>query len=62
MNLRYEAIKGSQSSHCCFDATVVDKKKPSGYNDEFDTVCECFDFEDAQKIADALNKAEDSYE
>lgn len=57
---RYQVIEGSQSVHCCFVATVVDTDKPhmiggKQYNDQFESVCECFDIEDAKRIASALN-------
>lgn len=51
--MRYKAVEGSVLGHgCCFDATVIDTQS------EDDVVCECHGFETAQKIADALNKAE----
>lgn len=57
---RYKVVKGSQSAHCCFDATVVDTTKPimiSGehYKDQYEAVCECFEETDAQTVCDALN-------
>lgn len=52
---RWEARKGSQSSHCCFEATVVDASKPDGYRDHCEPICETFSIEAAQKIAAALN-------
>ena len=61
---RYQVIKGSQSCHCCFEATVVDTSKPDmigetqfvgQYGPEFEIVCECFDMADAEKICHALN-------
>ena len=58
MSERYKAVKGSESGHCCFDATVVDTQTPHPlFAREHYYVCECFDMEDAQKIADALNAA-----
>ena len=57
MSERYKAVKGSESGHCCFDATVVDTQTPHPTFPEHDWVCECFDMETAQKIADALNAA-----
>lgn len=55
MSERYKVVEGSESGHCCFGATVVDTQtsNPSLFCDEL--VCECFDMESAQKIADALN-------
>lgn len=61
---RYKVVKGSQSCHCCFEATVVDLSKPILYGNEqyeddcgpqFDSVCECFDMESAELICNALN-------
>ena len=65
---RYRAINGSASGHCCFVASVVDTQTPEIGADgnpivvdgtpRFATVCECFEKEDAQRIADILNAAE----
>lgn len=52
---RYQVVEGSQSAHCCFEATVVDTTKPTGYNGQFEQVCECFEVSDARTICDALN-------
>lgn len=63
----YQVYKGSQSGHCCFEATVVDTTKPQilggkHYQDssgqyQYDAICECFGVDDAQRICDAMNKA-----
>lgn len=64
---RYKVVKGSQSCHCCFEATVVDTTKPleqyPGMQGlpEFDSVCECMDMESAELVCDALNSVEDDY-
>jgi hypothetical protein len=60
--MRYIVVDGSQSAHCCFDATVVDTTQPvmiggEHYKNQYESVCECFDAEDAKRIADALNRA-----
>lgn len=55
MNERYKAVEGSKTAHCCFEATVVDTLASI---DDFAWVWECFDMENAQKIADALNAAD----
>ena len=60
MPARYIVIDGSQSAHCCFDATVVDITKPvmlggKHYNGQFEAIAECFERGDAEKIAAALN-------
>lgn len=49
--ISYYKVKGSESGHCCFDWTVV--------NSSGDSVCECFDEEDADRIVKALNGASD---
>lgn len=59
---RYEIREESQSAHCCFGATVVDtsKRLEVGFGqipDRFKAICECFDLEDARKVANALNCA-----
>ena len=58
--MRYKLVEGSQTAHCCFAFTVVDTTKPvmtggEHYDSQFDPVCECFDFDDAYKICEALN-------
>lgn len=60
---RYAVVKGSQSSHCCFDCTVVDTTRPylirgQQYKGQFEAVCETFSEEDAELICLALNKME----
>lgn len=58
---RYQVVEESQSGHCCFDFTVVDTQTPHPlYRDLFDAVCECFEAEQAELIAAALNAAEAS--
>ena len=63
---RYAIYRGSQSAHCCFDATVVDTTKPDiiggkHYQDSdtgqfhYESVCECFSEEDAELVCKALN-------
>jgi hypothetical protein len=52
----FRAIEGSQTAHCCFEATVVDTTQPNtAYPERFREICECFSLEEAQFIADALN-------
>lgn len=58
---RYEVVKGSQSGHCCFEATVVDTQRPViyhgvHYKDQYEAVCESFSVADAELIAAALNR------
>jgi hypothetical protein len=68
---RYAVYKGSQSAHCCFEATVVDTTKPDiiggkHYRDSderggqyhYEAICECFEMADAERICAALNEAE----
>jgi len=47
--MRFNVIQGSQSKHCCFEASVVDAKRQN------EAVCECFEMKDAEIIAAALN-------
>lgn len=51
---RYVVLSGSESKHCCFSATVVDTESDNS------TVCECFDGDEADRIAAALNAFEGS--
>lgn len=61
---RYIIAESSISSHCCFEATVMDSTKPDmigdkHYEDEkgkhYEIVCECFTLECAKLICNALN-------
>lgn len=63
--MRYEIRLGSQSCHCCFQATVVDTSRPvlihgKQYSDSsglcWEPVCECLNTEDALEICRALNE------
>ena len=67
MTTRYVVVDGSTSAHCCFVATVVDTDRPEmiggeQWEDEgvpqYEAVCECFEPEDAERIAAALNAME----
>lgn len=69
MMARFIVVDGSESGHCCFVATVVDTTAPLmilGKPDQnprtgmprYDSVCECFDHADAERICSALNNAE----
>jgi hypothetical protein len=59
---RFIAVEGSETAHCCFNASVIDRASPmiggsdKPMQDKFSVVCECFDMEDAVKIADLLNR------
>jgi len=67
---RYKVIEGSESGHCCFDATVVDTTRPRIGGDGkpmkkyrsrhfyYESVCECFAVTDAKRIAAALNQTD----
>lgn len=56
---RYRVVDGSASGHCCFEASVVDTHAQHPiYKDQPVCVCECFEVEDAERIAKALNAAE----
>jgi hypothetical protein len=50
MMARFRVIEGSRSWHCCFEVTVVD-------TDTDESICECFERSDAEKIADAMNSS-----
>lgn len=62
---RFEVISGSNSAHCCFEATVIDTSKPTIIHGkhyvnskgelDYETICECFKISDANEIAKALN-------
>jgi hypothetical protein len=55
---RYQVVKGSESGHCCFEATVIDTaEKVAGHPD---WACECFDVPRAYAIADAMNAADEA--
>lgn len=56
--MRFKVIDGSQSAHCCFEATVVDTTKPGWGAGRYEPVCECFERADAEKIAAALSAAD----
>jgi hypothetical protein len=64
--MRFRAIVGSRSGHCCFDWSVIDTTQPvrfgpDYYRDhktgevQYEAVCECFHEAHAKMIADALN-------
>ena len=64
MSERYVIYKGSTSAHCCFVASVMDRSKPVIVGNKhyekkgvklYETVCECFEINDAVLIAKALN-------
>jgi len=48
---RFIVKLGSETGHCCFEATVID----TGVESRYGNVCECLCEEDAQHIAKALN-------
>lgn len=54
--MRYIVIEGSESAHCCFGYTVVDTQEKHTHYDKPRWVCECFDKEDADRIALTLNQ------
>lgn len=66
MSDRYQSRSGSQSAHCCFQVTVIDTNKPTiiggkhymgsdGQTPQYETICECFEMDDAELICRALN-------
>lgn len=65
MTQRYIVQSGSDSGHCCFEASVVDTTRPTMFGAEhyhrngipsYHCVCECFEEREAQNIAYTLNK------
>lgn len=58
---RYAVVSWSVSAHCCFDATVLDTKTEHDHSNQdapsFHQVCECFENDDAMRIAKLLNEA-----
>lgn len=61
---RYQVVLGSESGHCCFDATVVDTRRGEDGAERKEgkspyLVCECFYEVDANRICDLLNAAEE---
>lgn len=56
---RFKVVIGSASAHCCFEATVVDTSKQNYLDGDgnivYESICECFDVDSADKIAKALN-------
>lgn len=57
---RFKVVDGSQSAHCCFEATVVDTTNPvmiagKHYENQYEALCETFDHADADLICAALN-------
>lgn len=68
MTHRYKVVKGSESAHCCFEATIVDTKRHVLIRGEpyirdsapvFETIAECFSIEDAELVCAALNEMND---
>lgn len=55
---RYKVFIGSESGHCCFEATVIDTQSTE-YHASGDWVCECFEMSDAERICAVLNAAEE---
>ena len=67
MSERYKVVNYSQSAHCCFEYTVVDTCRPEiiggeqyvgQHGPQYEAVCECFEWEDADNICTALNFVE----
>lgn len=64
INNRYLVVDGSDTGHCCFRFTVVDTLKPNMANGKqmeidgklyYDAICETFNREEADMVANALN-------
>lgn len=45
----YKVVEGSNSNHCCFEASVMKEGSDQA-------ICECFHKADAERICAALNK------
>lgn len=56
---RYKVVRGSESGHCCFEATVIDTQSTE-YHQSGDWIAECFDEKDAERICAVLNAAEEN--
>lgn len=65
----YHVVSGSNSGHCCFEASVVSPDRPQRRNDgspatnpdgvpHLESICECFERRDADTICLVLNEAE----
>lgn len=54
---RFVVLVGSESAHCCFDATIVDTQTLDSLGNP-SNIAECFDMNDALRIAEALNEKE----
>ena len=54
---RYQVEDYSVSGHCCFEASVIDMDKKDPDRTLGAIVCECFEKEDAERIAFLLNFA-----
>lgn len=57
---RFFIVEESISKHCCFGYTVCDRTKPVliggvHYKELYETVCECFELEEATLVCMALN-------
>jgi hypothetical protein len=58
--MRYKLVEESDSGHCCFKASILDTDKPirrgdgSIVEDQFESVCECFELDSAKKILGLL--------
>ena len=57
---RFFIVEESISNHCCFGYTVCDRTKPvlihgEHYKERYETVCECFEEEEAILVCLALN-------
>jgi len=63
--MRYTVEKGSSTAHCCFEASVLDTDTPvrnlydGSIVREATCICECFEVEQAERIAKLLNEAND---
>lgn len=54
----YAVVDKSNSGHCCFVASVMDTRDTPTAGGYTDAVCECYDVDQAKRIADALAATE----
>jgi hypothetical protein len=58
---RYFVEEGSNTGHCCFAASVLDRNQPTPHEGEpryYYAICECMEREEADLICSAMNAIE----
>lgn len=56
MESRYKVVQGSELSHCCISATVIDTTIKSTIDN---IICECIEVKHANIVCNALNAMEE---